>query len=101
MTTLEKVNRLKNFVETSGVNVLDVVDLTLEKLINREKQLLLADAAELQAELALFEERFGLPSADFHAQFERGELGDEMDYIEWASLYDMFLRTQALLAILA
>jgi len=29
-------------------------------------------------------------SKEFYTRFERGELGDDMDFFEWASLCDMF-----------
>ena len=100
MTTLQKVNRLKNFVEIAGVEVLDIVDLTLDKLLSREQQILQKDSAELEEQLAVFEEQFGMTSAEFYTQYEFGQMGDDMDYMEWASLYEMFLRTQELLGVL-
>lgn len=62
---------------------------TLNKLFDVEIARAQKDFDLLGNDLAEFEERFGMKSADFFAQFERGELGDDMDFIEWASLYQM------------
>jgi len=40
-------------------------------------------------ELEEFEERHGMDSATFHRRFEAGELGDGMDFFEWAGLYEL------------
>jgi len=37
-----------------------------------------------------FEEVYQMGSKEFYTRFERGELGDDMDFFEWASLCDMF-----------
>ena len=40
-------------------------------------------------ELQEFEQRYVMDSAVFYEQFEAGQLGDEMDYFEWAGLYEL------------
>lgn len=40
-------------------------------------------------ELKAFEQRFGMTSAILSEKFEAGEVGDTMDYFEWASLYEL------------
>lgn len=40
-------------------------------------------------ELEEFEERHGMDSETFHRRFEAGELGDGMDFFEWAGLYEL------------
>lgn len=44
---------------------------------------------QLEQDLAEFERRYGVPSAQFYAEYEAGTRGDAMDLIEWASLIDM------------
>jgi hypothetical protein len=43
----------------------------------------------LRHDLAEFEERYGLSSAKFYQSFQKGLTDDWMDYIEWASLFQM------------
>jgi hypothetical protein len=57
----------------------------LENKIHRDDQ----DIAELQEDLQRFEKKHAMSSADFFAKFQKGSLGDETDFIEWASLYQM------------
>ena len=40
-------------------------------------------------DLAEFEAKYEMNSATFYARFRAGEMGDAMDFMEWASLYDM------------
>lgn len=44
-------------------------------------------------DLSEFEQRYAMDSATFHARFQAGELGDEMDFFEWAGLYQLFQDT--------
>jgi len=47
-------------------------------------------------ELARYEQRYSMESADFYRKFNTGELGDAMDYIRWAAQYRMYqeMRTE-------
>ena len=36
-----------------------------------------------------FEQRYGMESSAFNQRFEKGELGDAMDFFEWAGLYEL------------
>jgi len=42
-----------------------------------------------ERDLREFEERYGMESATFYRRFEAGELGDAMDFFEWAGLYEL------------
>lgn len=46
----------------------------------------------LQERLKIFETRYGLSSAEFISQYERGELGDQRDFITWAGLIRLLQR---------
>ncbi|MCX6044920.1 MAG: hypothetical protein NT075_07385 [Chloroflexi bacterium] len=45
--------------------------------------------ARYEQELHLFEEKFGQDSDTFYQHFQNGQLGDEMDFFEWAGLYKL------------
>lgn len=45
--------------------------------------------AQLQVDLAEFEQRYHLASAEFCRQFQAGQTDDRLDYTEWAALIQM------------
>jgi len=67
----------------------DLVDLALEKLFAYELDASQQQLRQLEQDLAEFEGQYGLSSAQFYHKFQSGEMGDTMDYVEWASLYQM------------
>ena len=42
-----------------------------------------------------YEQRHKMASADFYARYERGELGDSAEFIEWAGDYQHYLQLKA------
>jgi hypothetical protein len=42
--------------------------------------------------LVAYERRHNLASADFYARYEKGELGDSAEFIEWAGDYQHYLQ---------
>lgn len=42
-----------------------------------------------ERDLHEFERRYGMESEMFYQRFEAGELGDAMDFFEWAGLYEL------------
>jgi hypothetical protein len=82
----------------------DLMDRTLEKLLRYEAEACQAQLSQLRADLAGLEQKYNLPSDEFYASFQSGQLGDadefyasfqsgqlgdDMDYVEWASLVQM------------
>ena len=63
--------------------------------VHDERETKAAVAAGAQAvgvnhrDLRTFEDRYGTDSATFYRRFEAGELGDAMDFCEWAGLYEL------------
>jgi len=48
------------------------------------------DLVSLVRDLAQYEQRYGMASVDFADKFQRGELGDAIDYVRWATKYRMY-----------
>ena len=42
-----------------------------------------------ERDVGAFEVQYGMDSATFYRRFEAGELGDAMDFFEWAGLYEL------------
>jgi len=53
------------------------------------------DLLELAEELHGYEQRYGMSSEEFFRRFQQGELGDALDYIDWAGAYRLFLDRKA------
>jgi hypothetical protein len=69
-------------------------DQILSKLIDTLLSQQRLRVGKYKRDLHEFEERYGMDSASFYRRFESGELGDAMDYFEWAGLYELYLKSQ-------
>jgi len=49
---------------------------------------------DMEKELKEFEVRFGMSSAEFYEKYNRGEMGDSAEVMEWAGLYEVKLIKQ-------
>ena len=77
-----------------------MIERTLDKLLAYEADTCRAQLAQLQADLAEFEQRYGLSSAEFYRRFKAGQTDDRMDYVEWALLVQMADNAQKRLRLL-
>ncbi len=48
------------------------------------------DLVEVSRDLRDMELEYGMTSDEFAAKFNRGEMGDDTDFIEWIGLYEMY-----------
>ncbi len=55
----------------------------------------LDDSVQLIRDLAQYEIRYGMDSANFSARFEAGELGDAVDLIRWADKFEIYEEAKA------
>ncbi|HHT9146153.1 MAG: hypothetical protein Q7J76_09785 [Candidatus Brocadiaceae bacterium] len=46
----------------------------------------------MNKELKAFERAYGVKSSVFFKKFSEGKMGDDMDFIEWSSIYQMHNR---------
>ncbi len=67
----------------------DNLNLVLDKLLNVISEQHRSLLKRYQADLQDFKARYGMPSSEFYRKFERGELGDAMDFFEWAGLFEL------------
>ncbi|MDA0746562.1 MAG: hypothetical protein O2954_08575 [bacterium] len=91
---LKKIKRLEQYIAVANATVDPILDQTLGKLLAREIEHMHKLKSRLEAQIKAFEEKFGMQSACFYTQYNQGKLGDEMDFIEWASTIDMLKNTQ-------
>jgi hypothetical protein len=55
---------------------------------------ILAQIADLENQLKNYEIQYQMSSSEFYQKFRTGELGDEMDFVEWGAFYEMWLSAQ-------
>ena len=53
------------------------------------------DLLELAEELRRYEQQYGMSSEKFFRLLQQGELGDALDFIDWAGAYHLFLDRKA------
>jgi len=100
-TVLGKVKRLEEYMASTNASSLDrVLELTIDKLLDRETSRLISQKPRLERQLADFERRYSLSSQEFYEKFERGELGDAMHFVEWSATYEMTANLRRQLSIL-
>ena len=100
-TVLSKVRRLEKYMVSTDASSLDrVLVLSIDKLLDRETSRLISQKARLEQQLSGFERRYSLNSEEFYEKFERGELGDAMDFVEWSATYEMAANLRHRLSIL-
>lgn len=85
--TLEKMHRLET-IYRRGLRS-DLIDRTVDKLIDLEQARAMRELAELDQRLAAFEQQYQLASDEFYVRYEAGQLEDSADFMEWSSFYDM------------
>ncbi len=82
--------RLRNLAELyQQGQVSDLMNRTLEKMLQHEADRCRTQLSQLRADLAEFEQRYHFTSAEFYRRFQAGQTPDDMDYVEWASLVQM------------
>ena len=85
--TLLKVKNLEKYIKKHGDDAL--ISQTISKMLDYKIQRYERELKKLTKELKRFEHTYKKESVIFFEEFKEGRLGDEMDFIEWSSLYQM------------
>ena len=96
--TARRLERLAQLVRKQQVS--EVMARTLDKLFDVEREESLRQLAQIQDDLAQLEKAYRMVSETFYQRWQAGELDDRMDFVEWASLYQMAHNLKERLAIL-
>lgn len=86
--TLDKLRSLEQLYRQGFRS--EVIDRAIDKLLAAEAERALAERRDLEARLSAYEEQFNMSSAEFYSRFQAGELGDEIDFVEWSVFYEMY-----------
>lgn len=91
--TVARLRRLVDLYERGYQSTL--VDQTVGKLFALEIKQAKAELQRLDERMAQYEHQYRMSSEEFYGRFTAGELGDDMDFMEWSIFYDMRQRTAA------
>jgi len=91
---------LEEYLSLSPAAADPVLDTTLDKLLSRERARLQTVKNRLTAQISDFEIRYALSSDVFYSRYSSGELGDAMDFIEWAATLEMLEGVEKSLSLL-
>jgi uncharacterized protein YeeX (DUF496 family) len=70
------------------------VSSLVKSALEREKKVISSSIETSQKKLRDFEKRYQLSTADFFAKYQKGEMGDGADIIDWAGEYKMLLKLE-------
>lgn len=96
--TLAKIKRLEKLVQEFPIND-TVLDLTLDKILEREINKLEMKIADFSNQIRQWEETYQINSTSFIEKFESGQMGDNMDFVEWASTLEMKAKSEKYVSI--
>lgn len=85
--TLTHIQKLEKYTQSYGED--KMIEMTLSKLFDYKIQTYNKHIKELTTEMQEYEQKYNMKSKDFHQSFKAGEIGDAMDFVDWASLYQM------------
>ena len=87
---LSKVKNLEKFIEKHGDDTF--ISQSISKILNYKIAKYEEKIQQLGKELKAFERAYGMKSSVFFKKFGEGKIGDNMDFIEWSSIYQMYHR---------
>jgi bacterioferritin (cytochrome b1) len=85
--TLAKVKNLNHFIRKHGEDAL--IGETIAKMLEYKIQQYQKEITRLNREIDRFERTHRMESSDFFKKFLAGNLGDDLDFVEWSALYQM------------
>ena len=85
--TLTKVKNLEKFIQKYGEDT--IMSGTITKMVEYRLQKYHEQIKKLDGDLKKFEQTYKKNSSIFFKEFKKGSLEDNMDFIEWSSLYQM------------
>jgi hypothetical protein len=71
-----------------------LIDQAVGKLIELEADRSQVELQRLEARLSAYEQRYNMASDEFYRRFQCGELGDDMDFVEWSVFWEMHQATK-------
>ena len=64
-------------------------ELMFDKFLNYHVNRLKREISRMQTSLKKYEEKYDMSTNQFYKLFEKGEIGDDKDYMLWAGIYEL------------
>lgn len=82
----ETINNKIQTLESVGAD--ELLNSTLDKLIHIQISKYQQYINDVKSDLEIFESKYELQSDVFYKKFQKGQMGDHMDFIEWSGLQE-------------
>jgi hypothetical protein len=99
MTVLEKIKVLERYVSVDPSMIDSVMEMAIDKLLKREATRMGDMHLRINDRIAAFEAKYKMSSKEFRNCYDKGSIGDDMDFIEWAATLDMLQKLGSGLAL--
>ena len=90
---LRKIERVQSVIQQFGED--PFFEVALQKMLDYRAEQYEQELKEIEENLSRFEQQYDLSTVAFLEKFEAGQMGDDIDFLEWASLHRMKRRIQA------
>lgn len=97
--TLDKLRRLERLVQENP-SVDEILELTIDKMLQREINKLNLQINNFSDQIKFWEDNYKINSQLFLEKFEAGQMGDEVDFIEWAATLEMKAKSEKYISTL-
>ncbi len=88
MSVHKYLHSLESYLEFADEDDIALIESTLDKLIDREISMIMVKIERYDQMLSRFEEKYGMKFDEFKKRFEKGEIEEDMGYLEWSSIVD-------------
>jgi hypothetical protein len=86
--TIDKIRKLESIISINDTDD-KVLESTINKILQREIDKLQSNLNELNSQIKKFEQQYHMDTGRFESLFNAGSLGDNIDFIDWASTIKM------------
>jgi predicted nuclease with TOPRIM domain len=86
--TIDKIRKLESIISINNTDD-KVLESSINKILQREIDKLQSELSELNSQIKQFEKKYNMETSRFESLFNDGSLGDDIDFIDWASTIKM------------
>ena len=81
-------------VKSSNKAEYKIAKSILHEALDRQQKILRAALLKTKENLSQFETLYNMPSAEFYKKYQKGEMDDRDEYVDWAGEYQIFQNIQ-------